>query len=344
MRLAFLPLILMMVSSPAFSQGQAVEAWQMDADALRVTAADIALPQVAGGLSLVKSGEISDGGEGLDNYAQFASDDGVVQATAYIYMPGFADAAIAAYITDKAILERFGASTRRTAYRVAAAAGHDGTAIRSSYEGADGTLTTAAALVHAGNWIVKLRVTAPTERAADVEKGIDAMLAGLRLGKDVAPHAAVAANVAACPANDRQEAIVLKAAVADKAPAATALGSFPRDGLDALCVRNTVQIGDSSYDVLQAADGRDSAAAIIIPLDDAGKIMRFDRLASGAGYQMTVNQVGRTDVYNAYDRIPTVKQIAGIIDGDAKGAMMLSSTAHGADGRRTTVRNDRQLP
>jgi hypothetical protein len=341
MRLIYLPLLLMMASSPALAQAPERDAWTTEQDGLRVTAADIALPQAAGGLSLVKSGQIADGGEGLDNYAQFTSDDGVVQATAYIYMPSYADAAVAAYITDKAILDRFGPSTRRTAFGVAAAGGHDGVAIRSIYTGADGALVTSAALIHAGAWIVKLRVTATADRAGDVGRGLDAMLAGLRFGPAASPHAAQARNVAACPVSDRQDAVVLNAP-SDVEIVRTGDQGFPHDGRDGLCLRSTVQMGKDSYDVLQAANGPEQTASIIIPMDDAGKVMRFDRLSSGAGYRLTVNQVGRTDIYSSYDRIPTTRQIAGIIDGsDGKGARMLLSMAHGPDGR-STVSDDRQ--
>ena len=69
-----------------------------------------------GGLSLAKSGEASNGGRAVDNYAQYLSQDGAVQATLYVYMPTYADASLAAYMTDKAIMERFGSRTRRTAY------------------------------------------------------------------------------------------------------------------------------------------------------------------------------------------------------------------------------------
>ena len=91
------------------------EAWTPTATALRANAAGISLPQTVGGLSLAKSGEASNGGRAVDNYAQYLSQDGAVQATLYVFMPTYADASLAAYMTDKAIMERFGAKTRRAA-------------------------------------------------------------------------------------------------------------------------------------------------------------------------------------------------------------------------------------
>ena len=92
------------------------EAWTPTETAIRATTAGISLPQTIGSLSLTKSGEASNGGRAVDNYAQFLSDDGVIQATLYVYLPTYADASLAAYMTDKAIMERFGSRTRRTAY------------------------------------------------------------------------------------------------------------------------------------------------------------------------------------------------------------------------------------
>jgi hypothetical protein len=339
MRLAILSLMLAM-ALPAAANAAASNpegAWQPRGDSLRAGAAGITLPQSAGSLSLVKSGEISDQGEGLDNYAQFTSEDGVVQATAYVYMPSYADAAISSYMTDKAIHERFGPDTRRTAYDVTSAGQHDNVAIRSVYKGADGQLVTEAAFVHAGRWMIKLRVTAPTDRAQEVHSGMNALLSGLRFDGDSSPRPVVARNIASCPVTDGPGARV----VADRSSEADEVAnlSFPRDGADSFCVRGTVQVGDASYDLLQAAGGGDNSP-VLIPLNDAGKIMRFDRLpAHDGGYRLTVHQVGRTDVYSAYDRLPTKQQIAAIIDGsDKKGATMLLSAAHAADGRVTVSR------
>jgi hypothetical protein len=306
-------------------------AWQPYENSLRANAAGITIPQSAGSLSLTKSGEISDQGDGLDNYAQFTSVDGVVQATAYVYMPSYADAAISSYMTDKAIHERFGAETRRTAYRVTSAGKHNDSAIRSVYSGAGGQLVTEAAFVHAGRWMIKLRVTGPGERAREIRSAMDAMLAGLRFDEGISPAPVVAQQVAPCPAADGVEARIVAGKTSQDAEGSDF--AFPRDGKDGLCVRGTVQAGDASYDILQASGGRDGSP-VLIPLNDAGKVMRFDRLPTGTGYRLTIHQVGRTDVYNAYDRIPTKEQIAAIIDGsDRKGATLLLSTAHTADGR-----------
>lgn len=342
MRLVLLPLLLSM-ALPAIAHADSSagdpEAWQLIDKGVRAVAAGVTIPQEAGGLSLVKSGEVAGDTPGLDNYAQLASSDGVVQATIFVFMPSYADAAISAYMTDKAVLELFGPTTRRTSFGLAAAGGHKDAAIRSVYEGAaDGELVTEAAFVHAGKWMVKLRVTGPTDRVREVRAGMDSLLANLRFDGAAAPFTAVARPVAACPTSDGPSAQLMKTAVNDAGMAsATSDGrAFPRDGQDGLCVRGSVSVGDDHYDILQAAGRGDGAGPVIIPMDDAGKVMRFDPLPGSAAYRLTVHEVGRTDVYNVYDRLPTTRQIAAIIDGsDDKGATRLFSAAHAPNGSVT---------
>ena len=313
------------------------EAWTPTETAIRATTAGISLPQTIGGLSLTKSGEASNGGRAVDNYAQFLSDDGAIQATLYVYLPTYADASLAAYMTDKAIMERFGSRTRRTAYASAPVAGKADSAIRAVYDdAADGELTTAAGFVHAGRWIVKIRVTGPTERRADVLAGLDGMLAGLALDDPASLHRTGPARFDACPAADIRDAQLTK----DAATPATIPQEvrIPRDGKDILCVRGSVTTADGSYDMLQQA-GR-SDGAIIVPVDDSGTVLAFDPAAAGKGYKLSIHMVGQTDLYGVYDRVHSPRQIAAILDGkDPQTAQAEATAAYAANGAVTMVRH-----
>jgi hypothetical protein len=309
------------------------EAWTPTETAIRATTAGISLPQTIASLSLTKSGEASNGGRAVDNYAQYLSEDGAIQATLYVYLPTYADASLAAYMTDKAIMERFGSRTRRTAYASAPIAGKADSAIRAVYEdAADGALTTAAGFVHAGRWIVKIRVTGPTERRADVLAGLDGMLAGLALDDPASLHATGPASFNACPVADMQDARLTK----DDAAAAPQDVRIPREGKDALCVRGTVATAEGSYDMLQQA-GR-SDGAIIVPVDDSGTVLAFDPAAQGKGYKLSIHMVGQTDLYGVYDRVPSPRQIAAILDGkDPQTAQAEATAAYAANGDVTMV-------
>ncbi|WP_298395990.1 hypothetical protein [Sphingobium sp.] len=312
----------------------ATEAWTPTQSAIRANAAGISLPQTVAGLSLAKSGEASSGGRAVDNYAQYLSEDGAIQATLYVYMPTYADASLAAYMTDKAIMERFGSQTRRTAYASAPAAGQAGRAIRAVYDhAADGALVTAAGFVHAGRWIAKIRITGPSDRRAEVLAGLDGMLSGLAFDDAASLHATAPAAFSACPAAETGDARLEKAEPAT--PSAPLDVRIPREGKDALCVRGAVTTADGRYDMLQQA-GR-SDGPIIVPVDDSGTVLAFDPSAGQGndrgGYKLSIHMVGQTDLYGTYDKVPSPRQIAAIIDGkDAQTAQAQSVATYAANG------------
>ncbi|MDO7833787.1 hypothetical protein Q4610_01895 [Sphingobium sp. HBC34] len=331
----FLVSAIMSLTAPALAQA-AAEAWTPTQSAIRADAAGIALPQTIAGLSLSKSGEASHGGRAVDNYAQYLSQDGTIQATLYVYMPTYADAALAAYMTDKAVMERFGAQTRRTAYASAPVAGRPGRAIRAVYDhAADGALTTAAGFVHAGRWIVKIRITGPAERRAAVLAGLDGMLDGLTVDDPTSLHATAPARFAACPAQDASDARL--APVSDSEEAMPQEVRIPRDGKDALCIRGAVTTADGRYDMLQQAGRNDGA--IIVPVDDSGTVLAFDPATGGAGYKLSIHMVGQTDLYGVYDKVPSPGQIAAILDGkDSQTIKAKAVATYAANGDVTVSR------
>lgn len=344
-RALFLLSAVLSLAVPAFAPAPAhaapdAEAWTPTDTMIRANAAGLTLPQTIASLSLVKSGEASHGGRAVDNYAQYLSEDGALQATLYVYMPTYADAALAAHMTDKAIMERFGSRTRRTAYASAPAAGQAGRAIRAVYDdAADGALTAAAGFVHAGRWIVKIRVTGPTERRAAVVAGLDALLAGLAFDDAASLRAVVPARFSACPAIDADDARLNPAD--DSEDATPRPVHIPRDGVDALCIRDTVTTTNGRYDMLQQA-GR-SDGPIIVPVDDSGTLLAFDPATDAKGYKLSVHMVGQTELYGTYDRVPSPRQIAAILDGkDPHTAQASAVAAYAADGAVTVSRLARQ--
>lgn len=334
--LSWLPAVLALCVVAPTRADEVKEAWTPTATMLRAEAAGISLPQQIAGLALSKSGEASKGGEGVDNYAQYLSEDGAIQATVYVYLPSYADASLAAYMTDKAIAERFGSKTRRTAYGTVAAGGRPETAIRAIYDdAADGALSTGAAFIHAGRWLVKLRITGPTERREAVVAGLDGMISALRFDDAAALHRTKAASFAACPAGESATNARLSAEHAE----GLAQISIQPDGQDVLCVRGQIQTAEGSYDMLQKAGADDSA--VIVPVDDMGTVLAFDRPRSGQGYQLSIHSVGQTDLYGVYDRIPSAQQIAAILDGrDPQTAQAKSTAAYAASGEVTVRAGD----
>ena len=321
------------LGAPALARAaEPTEAWTPSDNALRADAAGISLAQTVAGLSLSKSGEVSNGGKGVDNYAQYLSDDGVIQATLYVYLPSYADASLAAYMTDKAIMERFGAKTRRTSYDAVSLNGRPKAAIRAVYDdAADGALTTAAAFVHAGRWIVKLRVTGPTERRKDVLAGLDAMLNGLRFDQPQGIQATSPARFTACP--DKESTA---ARLTGQATGAARDIALPREGRASLCVRDQVKTAEGSYDMLQQPGKPDGA--VIVPIDDAGTVLAFDPAAAGQGYQLSIHAIGQTELFGVYDKVPSAQQIAEILDGKDPQTAQAQRTADYAANGEVTMR------
>jgi hypothetical protein len=318
------------LAAPAVAAAAADEAWTPTETVLRSDAAGISLPQSVGGLSLSKSGEVSNGGKGIDNYAQYLSEDGAIQATLYVYLPSYADASLSAHMTDKAIMARFGTKTRRTAYATVPVAGEKQGAIRAVYDdAADGALTTAAGFVHAGRWIVKLRVTGPTERRHEVLAGLDGMLKGLQFDRPAAIQPTTPASFAACPTKEDHDA-----RLTPEMAAAPAEVELPREGRGSLCVRGRVQTADGSYDMLQQS-GVDGGA-VIVPVDDAGTLLAFDPAAGRRGYQLSIHSVGQTELFGIYDKVPSPRQIAEILDGkDPQTAQARTTADYAANGEVT---------
>ncbi|ATI79230.1 hypothetical protein [Sphingobium yanoikuyae] len=343
-RALFLCSMALCLALPSLAQAaDDIEAWTPSDTAIRATAAGISLPQTVASLSLTKSGEVSNGGKGIDNYTQYISQDGAVQATLYVYLPAYADASLAAYMTDKAVMERFGGKTHRTAYDSVAAGGRAGTAIRAVYDdAADGALTTAAAFAHAGRWMVKLRVTGPTERRAEVLAGLDGMLAGLKFDDAASLHATSPASFGACPTGDGGDARLTKAVPSGTAGQPVPQDvRIPREGKDNLCIRGTVQTAQGSYDMLQQT-GR-SDGAIIVPVDDSGTVLAFDPATRDLGYQLSIHMVGQTDLYGVYDKVPSGRQIAAILDGkDPQTAQAEATALYAANGEVTISQGARK--
>ena len=70
-----------------------------------------------------------------------------------------------------------------------------------------------------------------------------------------------------------------------------------------------------------------------MPIDDAGTVVAFDPAVDGKGYQLSKHSVGETKLYGVYDRVPSSRQIAKILDGkDPQTAQARTTAAYAANG------------
>ncbi|MFA6113924.1 MAG: hypothetical protein WC729_08020 [Sphingomonas sp.] len=357
------PLLLSLAfAQPALAQvDPGAGAWKLDGPFATVTAGGIGIPAVAGALSLSQTGEASLKGKGVDNVAQYESDDHEIQGTIYVFYPRYADTALATWATDRAIRERFGPNVTLAADSVVTVGGVPHAGVRRIYQKGELTagkpLTTAAGFVRAGSWIIAVRVSGPSARNADVEAALDALLAGMRFdGKDKPMEASPLNLAAPCPAVEGKRAKLLKdKAASSNTLLASLLGgsividdktdgtvtratllAFPQNGAKALCLRGVVDTGQRKLDVLSPANADDGQIALIL-LDDAGGTFAVEpALLLGKGFVVKHYGIGTVDVLGSYDAMPTLAQIGDIMSGaDKQGGIIRSSTTFTPDGKST---------
>ena len=254
----------LVMAMPAYAQTM-TGIFTAKGDRVAAKPAKISFPKKITTLSLVNTMEFSRPGESLDSAAEYTADGGL-KATVYIYRPGYPDAALAAFETDRIMPRLYGAAISRTS-QAAVPLGGRATAIRISYKGAvlDGRpFATASAFARIGGWIVKLRVSGPADHQAEVDAALDALLSGAEIDKDAVLFSTAPLDFGPpCPATTSG---TVKSAKGEKS-GANALGSaimavtldsppkdktsvpppFPANGMTKVCSRGLVgQLDDGA--------------------------------------------------------------------------------------------------
>lgn len=345
------------------------EVWKTDRDRATVTKPQISMPVRAGTLSLIKTGEASENGKGIDNIAQYESEDGEVFGTVYIFYPTYADTALATYATDAAIRERFGKDPTIALDTVVPVAGIADGGIKRIYDNvalAPGKpLVTLAGFVRADSWMVVTRVTAPASRRAEADAAFDTLVAGLRFDGKAKPVPAMPLKMAAaCPetsANrakplaDKNQAgmallasliggsIVLedkKGAKKGTASEERSLPAFPNNGRSALCVSGATKDGHA---ILRPASSADGDVAIIL-LNDAGRMITAEPVLFGKGYTIKRYDIAQVEVFGSFETMPNNAQLSAMLDGsDKDGGKRRSRTVFTTDGNTSIEINSDAL-
>lgn len=302
-------------------------AWKAEGDRVALRIAKVGFPTRVAGVSLVKTGEITAKGEALDNFAQFESADRKVFATAYVYRPTYADAALAAYATDRSISARFATPVPAQQTSVPFA-GQPSGAIRQVFTGTLGgdAMVTAAAFARVGGWIVKFRATGPADRAAEVTAALDALLAGATVDPDALVYPAQPLRLGApCPAaetpaaklvdDDKTGAAALAAVITGGSMIAPRdkvthdpFIAFPANGATEACVRGVVTLGGDRIELLQPAGVTDPAAVLAV-IGDAGTVIAVERTRPFSGYMVKRYSLGMVAIAGRVDRLPSAAQL-----------------------------------
>lgn len=350
-------LLLLTLLAPAAGVAQPApapsELWQRADERITFTHAQISFPVRAGATSLHQPVELSRRGEGLDNGLQYASSDEGVFATVYIYYPGLPHVGVTAYATDHAIRLQSGAELRLLGSRVVAAGGRPSAAIRADYSGfRDQRLASSAAFVKSGRWIVKLRVSGPESRRADVERTMTALLEGMRFQGEDQPREAEPLEVRDCGDQDLEEAPLAAGGATDALEEAVigvldgAGDNGREEGAEQAaatpllergwCLSSRLRIGNSIIPVLRASGARRGdfdRSVVLAIIGDSGTLLEVVQTRRANRHVLLHHEIGRTRLLGAFAGVPSDDQIAAVISGAAPEAGTSRATiVHKVDG------------
>jgi hypothetical protein len=300
--------------------------WNVSDQRLTFEPAMLSAPRRAAGAEYFETREFSHPGEGVDSAIKYRSADQKVVATLYVYYPSFAHAGVQAIATDQAIRSPRSPGIRSLGTGVAAAAGIRGVAVTSDYDHYLGENHTRAAFIKAGRWMLKLRVSGPESRSAEVAAVMTALLDGLRFEGKVRPSPAAPIAAGQCAPTDRPDAGVAAGggdaatiAMADAAgePVVKPVPGGPktvpgRIGRD--WCRTRLQVGDQQMAVLQStgkarSGGPGGDSALLVLYSDGGGVLEVVRLARERKYLLLHHDIAEVKVLESYDALPSLAQI-----------------------------------
>jgi len=322
------PFLFAAITAPAAAQPPdrptGAEFWTPSDERMTFIAAGISFPRRAGAVSFNRSIAFGQRNVGLDNALIYASDDRQMIATAYVYHPGLAHSGLAAVGGEAFMRAQSGHGFRLLASPTVAAGGHAGVAIRVDYAGF-GTESEAssAAYLSVGGWMVKIRVTGPEARRADVERVTTGLLDGIRF-EGAAPRAAEPVELVDCPAAGPARPATLLAESADEAME-DAIMSHATGGPPAVprrwCVSSRRRAGNFALPILRAVvdpPGEDSRRSVVFAFltDSGGALEVAERhFRNRLRYALMHHGTGQTRVLGSWDAPPTDAQIEAVISG-----------------------------
>lgn len=342
---------------PAARTYSQADLWDRGSDRITFRLANISFPAALGVTRLDRSLEASREGQGLDNALLYFSPDRAVFVTVYVYAPALPDAGLTAFMTDYAIHLSSGPDLRVLRSGLVAAGGREGAAIRTDYAGIrQERLASSAAFMRVGRWIIKLRVSGPEARRAEVEEAMATLLRELRVAGRIVPTADAPITAADCPRESGRAARALPTDGAEtmedtlmahflesNGPVGgvrTAEPNAPRPG-PVWCRSTGFRLANMSGPTLvlrtiTSGTGDDTRRSVLIALiADNGTMLEVveRRLRNQTRYVLIHHQIGRTMILGAYDAVPTDAQLADILSGaDQEGGRARATIEYQASG------------
>lgn len=319
-------------SAPRYPPAQ----WVRSDELIAMPQARIAFPTTPAGLNILRTGEFSHQGEGLDNSVEYISQDGKVWATAYLFYPGLAHTGLSAFATDAAMTSATNGSVKLESSQVVAAAGKHGAAIRRDYSGYLNSTSTSAAFVKAGRWMIAFRVSGPPDRRTEIDAAMQSFLGQTRIGPASPAHPALPLEVADCAKSVGGRGARLLPDPADASLAAIGfLATFDGGGIEAddkdkgglaflesrvppkMCLSSRLSVGTSRIPVLRGEDGPsrsvDGRTVLVAVLSDSGDYLEVVHAANLKRYVLLRHSIGGTAVLGSFDGVPSDDQVRAVI-------------------------------
>lgn len=310
--------------------------WSSEGGRLVFAPAKMSAPIRAGTGEYSESMEFSRKGEGVDAVVLYRTPDQQTLATLYIYYPSIAHSGVQALATDHAIRTYSKPAVEALGTGVAAAAGKAGAAVTADYTHYKGNLASKSAFIKAGRWMIKIRVSGPEPRAAEVNAIMAALLNDLRFEGEAQPLPSTQISPADCAASDRRDARLLPdddatglegavLGVVDAAGVTTQeeLGGRKTPLLARIgrnWCRSTLNVGDAQLMMLQATDpesagdGLGGKTMLLLLYNDAGGMFEVIRLSEERKYLVLDHKIAEMRVLGTYDAIPSTAQLRQLFD------------------------------
>lgn len=344
----WLALLAILIPAPALGQAsEAARVWTRADGELRFMTGRMRFPERVGTIALARTNEGNDNGPGLDNAAFYESADRQIHATVYVYAPNLAHAGLSAYATDTFMRAHPQLAPRPLGTRLTDAGGQQGAAIRIDYANYRGTSASSAAFLKVDRWIVKLRVSGPEARRAEVDAAMTALLAGLRFDGRARPPEPL--DPGACPGAPGRRAALLPSETADALEEAL-IGTVEHDGQAresdgadiltprfgrAWCLSTLAQAGEVRLPILRSQmppDGDRKRSVLVVPLSDSGRTLEVVETRRRGRFVVFFHQVGRSELWGGYDAVPNDEQIMEILGGGQARGPVRAIIARAADG------------
>lgn len=323
--------------------------WQSGSNAATAKASGISIPLKAGTLTNFALRDAKN--DGADVAAQFESPDGKILGTIFIYAPTRPDPALTFLATDEAIMRRFGTTAQRVEDALVPAAGVEAGARRVIYTGIadsklsgdpNGRIYSGAALIRAGEWMMKIRVSGPISRSTEIGRNLDLLVAGLSFDKNRMPFPQTRIVPTDCAAlADRPSITIDHPAMADALALNIMLDPDVVDeksvaivnplmpSIDGLC-REEVEIKDNIalqlFRVTSRPEGRFVLRRTLLYGDAGVMLLAFEDTRHPGRFFLSRHDIGHTYIFGRTNALPNNAELRALLFNPADQPSIVSVT------------------